>query len=93
MKDAVNLLKQLTQDIHDINTQNKVIFEQLDGLRQELKDFRTEVASELSALKNDNEELKVIDNKLQKRLQTAERKHKKYNLVVYENQEDEMDTH
>ncbi|CAH1154900.1 unnamed protein product [Phaedon cochleariae] len=93
MDDTVKLLKQLTQDINDIKNQNNVIVDQLDGLRQEFKDSKSEVAGELNNLKRENEELKAEKNKLEKRLQAVERKQKKYNLVVYGIQENEIDTH
>ncbi|KAG5873565.1 hypothetical protein JTB14_023844 [Gonioctena quinquepunctata] len=79
-----------SRDIDDIETQDKVIVKQLDRLGQELTDFRTEVASDLTGLKNENEELGAIDNKLQRRL---ERPEEKYNLVVHGIQKDGIDTH
>lgn len=83
ISDITKILKQIKQDISAIKTQNVVISQQVNEVKEELKIYKQEIGNEINKLKNENKQLKNEITTLKSRIQTTEKKTKKFNIVIY----------
>ncbi|KAG5874583.1 hypothetical protein JTB14_014628 [Gonioctena quinquepunctata] len=81
-KDLFNLIKTVISSNNEIKKQNHEI-------KSEIHNIRKELDGEIEALQKENIELKKSVEILKERVLINERKQKKYNLIVYEMQEEE----
>lgn len=70
----------------------KLINEGNASIKKEIGDLRAEITSEISILKLKNEELEKENKQLKNKILEIERKSKKYNIVIYGIQGDELNT-
>ncbi|KAG5867974.1 hypothetical protein JTB14_017566 [Gonioctena quinquepunctata] len=82
-KDLFNLIKTVISSNNEIKKQN-------DEIKSEIHNIRKELDGEIEALQKENIELKKSVEMLKERVLINERKLKKYNLIVYGMQEDEV---
>ncbi|CAH1176538.1 unnamed protein product [Phaedon cochleariae] len=66
-----------------ITQQNDNLSKQVDNLKDELRTYKKTIQNKIDTLEKQNEDLKEENVKLKDRLINCERKIKKYNLVIY----------
>ncbi|CAG9820016.1 unnamed protein product [Phaedon cochleariae] len=81
-KDLFNLIKTVISSNNEIKKQN-------DEIKNEIHNIRADLNDEIEELKKENVVLKESVKVLEERLLVNERKHKKFNLIIYGMKEEE----
>lgn len=80
IKDVYDLIQGLVKKNEEIVEQNNKIKEEL---KNEIKDLKKDICEEFLQIRDENAKLKKENENLKQRLLVNERKHKKYNLILY----------
>ncbi|CAH1163295.1 unnamed protein product [Phaedon cochleariae] len=81
--DVIAMFRELKQQNEEIKSQNNQLVHQFGELKVEFQNYKKEVEASIQGLQTDYEILKQENDVLKIKLNTTERKLKKFNLVIY----------
>ncbi|CAG9825684.1 unnamed protein product [Phaedon cochleariae] len=82
-QDVANMLKELMEQFSAVKSQNVILVAQIGEFKDEFKTYKGHIESNIEELKEDNRALRAENKLLKERVQTVERRMKKYNLTIY----------